>query len=293
VTASSASTCEIDEDFVKDRVPARRRDSHKGMNGVVCVVGGSRIYHGAPFLCAMGAARTGADLVYLAVPSQVATPIRSLSPDLVVYPLPDSKLTRGNASRLAGWLPDLGCIGIGPGLGPQNPNELKNALAMLSAKCQTLVVDADALRPAILEAPEGQRAKMVVTPHAKEFERLFGTKLPDAIDERVAAVKKAAGQHGMVVLVKGPTDVISDGERVGLNYTHSPAMTVGGTGDVLTGVTSGLAAKGMGGFEAACCAAYINGLAGAEAAKELGLHIVASDVVGCIPKAMKRFDKLE
>lgn len=55
----------------------------------------------------------------------------------------------------------------------------------------------------------------------------------------------------------------------------------------------GLAAKGLGRFDAACCAAYINGLAGAEAAKELGLHIVASDVVGCIPKAMKRFDKIE
>jgi NAD(P)H-hydrate epimerase len=134
---------------------------------------------------------------------------------------------------------------------------------------------------------------MIVTPHAREFERLFGQKVPDDLDERVAVVRKAAGEHGVVVIVKGPTDVISDGERVGLNTTHSPAMTVGGTGDVLTGVTSGLAAKGMGRFEAACCAIYINGLAGAEAAKELGLHIVASDVVACIPKAMKRFDKLE
>jgi ADP-dependent NAD(P)H-hydrate dehydratase len=263
------------------------------MNGVVCVVGGSRTYHGAPFLCAMGAARTGIDLVCLAVPAMVATPVRSLSPDLIVFPLPDSKLTRGNASRLASWLPELGCMGIGPGLGPQNPNELKNALATLSSKSQTLVVDADALRPHILELPEAQRAKIVVTPHALEFERLFGLKLPDSLDERVALVKKAAGEHNVVVLLKGPTDVVSDGEKVGLNATHSPAMTVGGTGDVLTGVTSGLAAKGLGRFEAACCAAYINGLAGAEAAKELGFHIVASDVVACIPKAMKRFDKLE
>jgi len=287
------STIEIDEEFVKSRIPPRRKDSHKGMNGVVCVVGGSRTYHGAPFLCAMGAARTGVDLVYLAVPAMVATPVRSLSPDLIVFPLPDSKLTRGNASRLASWLPELGCIGIGPGLGPQNPNELKNALVTLSGKCQTLVVDADALRPNILEAPEPLRAKMVVTPHAREFERLFGQKLPDALDERAGVVKKAAREHNVVVLLKGPTDVVSDGERVGLNATHSPAMTVGGTGDVLTGVTSGLAAKGMGRFEAACCAAYVNGLAGAEAAKELGLHIVASDVVACIPKAMKRFDRLE
>jgi len=289
----SVSTFEIDEDYVKSRVPPRKRDSHKGMNGTVCIVGGSRTYHGAPFLCAMGAARTGVDLVYVAVPSMVATPIRALSPDLIVIPLPDSKLTRGNASRLASWLPELACIGLGPGLGPQNPNELKNAIAMLSAKCQTLVVDADALRPSILEVPETIRAKMVVTPHAKEFERLFGVELPDDLDQRVPIVRKAAGDHGVVVLLKGPTDVVSDGEKVGLNNTHSPAMTVGGTGDVLTGVTSGLAAKGMGRFDASCCAAYVNGLAGAEAAKELGLHIVASDVVACLPKAMKRFDKIE
>jgi ADP-dependent NAD(P)H-hydrate dehydratase len=289
----STSTFEIDEDFVRSRIPARARDSHKGMNGVVCVVGGSRTYHGAPFLCAMGAARTGVDLVYLAVPSMVATPVRALSPDLIVFPLPDSKLTRGNANRLASWLPELDAMGIGPGLGPQNPNELKSALATLSSRCRTLVADADALRPQILELPQAQLAKMVVTPHAREFERLFGLKLPDALDERVALVKKAAGDRGVVVLLKGPTDVVSDGEKVGLNVTHSPAMTVGGTGDVLTGVTSGLAAKGLGRFEAACCAAYVNGLAGAEAAKDLGLHIVASDVVACIPKAMKRFDRLE
>jgi NAD(P)H-hydrate epimerase len=223
----------------------------------------------------------------------VATAIRSLSPDLIVFPLPDSKLTRGNASRLASWLPEVGCIAIGPGLGPQNPNELKNALATLSAKSPALVADADALRAVILEAPDAQRAKMVVTPHEGEFERLFGQKVPGPIEDRVAVVKKAAGEHGVVVLLKGPTDVISDGENVGLNNTHSPAMTVGGTGDVLTGVTAGLAAKGLGRFDAACCAAYINGLAGAEAAKELGLHILASDVVGCIPKAMKRFDRIE
>jgi NAD(P)H-hydrate epimerase len=289
----STSSFEIDEGFVKGRIPARKKDSHKGMNGVVCIVGGGRTYHGAPLLCALGAARTGVDLVYLAVPAIVATAIRSLSPDLIVFPLPDSKLTRGNASRLASWLPEVGCIAIGPGLGPQNPNELKNALATLSAKSQALVADADALRAVILEAPDAQRAKMVVTPHEGEFERLFGQKVPGPIEDRVAVVKKAAGEHGVVVLLKGPTDVISDGENVGLNNTHSPAMTVGGTGDVLTGVTAGLAAKGLGRFDAACCAAYINGLAGAEAAKELGLHILASDVVGCIPKAMKRFDRIE
>lgn len=283
----------VDEGYVSGKIPARGRASHKGMNGTVCVVGGSMTFHGAPFLCAMGAARTGVDLVYVAVPKSVSGAVRSLSPDLVVYPLPDGKLTRGSATRLAGWLPEVGAVALGPGLGPQNPGELKNALSALAGRCRTMVVDADALRPVLLESDPALLRKAVVTPHSREFGRLFGRALPDDLEGRVGMVKQAAAETGLVVLLKGPTDVISDGERVGLNDTHSPAMTVGGTGDVLTGVTAGLASKGVDRFEAACCAAFINGLAGREAADGLGLHVLASDVVDRIAPAMKRFDRIE
>lgn len=281
----------VDRDFVAKRIPPRKKDSHKGMNGTACIVGGGRIYHGAPFLAAMGAMRTGLDLVYLAVPAGIAPSVRSLSPDLIVYPMPDSKLTRGNANRLTGWLPELGCIGVGPGLGPQNPDELRHALTKLATRSKGLVVDADALRPPIL--PADYARKMVVTPHSGEFERLFGVKLEAGTGPRAEAIRKAAGENGVVALVKGAVDIISDGERVALNDTHSPAMTVGGTGDVLTGVTTALVAKGLEPFDAACCAAFINGTAGTIAAQELGLHITASDVVGRIAAAMKPFDRLE
>lgn len=281
----------IDRTFVAAQIPPRRRDSHKGMNGTACIVGGGRIYHGAPFLSAMAALRSGLDLVYLAVPAAIATPVRSLSPDLIVIPLPDSKLTRGNANRLVSWLPEVGCIGVGPGLGPQNPEELVNALGRLSTKSSSLVVDADALRPPILQV--SGKAKMIATPHAGEFERLFGVKLAPELEARVQAVRSAAREHGMTVVLKGPADVVSDGERVALNTTHSPAMTVGGTGDVLTGITTALVAKGLSGFDAACCAVFVNGLAGEEAAREHGLHIVASDVVGNVSRVMKQFDRIE
>ncbi len=261
------------------------------MNGTACIVGGGRIYHGAPFLAAMAALRSGLDLVYLAVPAAIATPIRSMSPDLIVIPLPDSKLTRGNANRLVSWLPEVGCIGIGPGLGPQNPDEIANALVRLSTRTKTLVVDADALRPSILKV--SGTVKMVATPHAGEFERLFGVKLDVELNPRAEAIRRAAKENAMIVVVKGPTDVVSDGERVAFNTTHSPAMTVGGTGDVLTGITTALVAKGLAGFEAACCALYVNGLAGEEAAREHGLHIVASDVLGNVSRTMKQFDRIE
>src|SRR5215470_4618700 len=98
------------------------------MNGTVCVVGGSRLYHGAPFLCAMGAMRTGADLVFIAVPASIAPSIRAMSPDFIVIPLPDSKLSRGNVNKLLTWVEGADCFAVGPGLGPQNPEWVAHAL---------------------------------------------------------------------------------------------------------------------------------------------------------------------
>ena len=281
----------IDAGFVAGIVPPRRTGSHKRDNGTVCVVGGSRLYHGAPFLCATGAMRSGVDLVFIAVPASIATPIRSLSPDFIVVPLPDSKLTRGNVTKLLAWIPDVDSFAVGPGLGPQKPEFVAQALNRMKGEGTSLVVDADALRPQILPSIRGER--VVVTPHAREFERLFGGTLPAGLEERVEAVTAEAERAGVTVLLKGPTDVISDGRRTAVNVTHSPAMTVGGTGDVLTGITAGLLARKVPPFEAACAAAYINGSAGAEAARQLGLHITASDVASNIANAMKKFDRVQ
>ncbi|MGP8124303.1 MAG: NAD(P)H-hydrate dehydratase [Nitrososphaerales archaeon] len=287
----ASRTFSIDGAFVAKVIPGRKRDSHKRMNGTVCVVGGSRLYHGAPFLCAMGAMRSGVDLVYVAVPAPIAPPIRALSPDLIVVPLPDAKLTRGNVSKLLAWVKDVNAFAIGPGLGPQNPDEVTHAINEIKDTGKGLVLDADALRPEALKSMKNAAA--VVTPHGMEFQRLFGTKLPSDLDGRVSAAASCAKEAGLTVLLKGATDIVTDGTRVGLNDTHSPAMTVGGTGDVLTGITAGLLSKGVPPFEAACAAAFVNGSAGVEAAKQFGLHIVASDVVNQIANVMKRFDRIE
>ena len=261
------------------------------MNGTVCVIGGSRLYHGAPFLCATGAMRTGVDLVFIAVPAVIATAVRALSPDFIIIPLPDAKLTRGNVAKLMAWVEKADAYAVGPGLGPQNPEELAHCVNELKGLGKGLVLDADALRPRVLESVKN--TPTVVTPHAKEFERLFGASLPAGAEARETMVAEKAKEWGITVLLKGPTDIVSDGKQVGINVTHSAAMTVGGTGDVLTGITAGLIAKGVPPFEAACSAAYVNGYAGVEATKDLGLHITASDVAARLASVMKRFDRLE
>ncbi len=281
----------INSSFVSKAIPARRKDAHKRMNGTVCVVGGSRLYHGAPFLCATGAIRSGVDLVFVAVPASIASSVRALSPDFIVVPLPDAKLTRGNVSRLLSWVSGVDTFAVGPGLGPQDPVDLSQAVNEMKGAATGMVLDADALREQVLPSLKGTRA--VLTPHGREFERLFGEALPSELQGRVDAVSSSARKAGATVLLKGPTDIISDGGRVALNNTHTPAMTVGGTGDVLTGITAGLLSKGLTPFEAAAAAAFINGSAGVEAAKLYGLHITASDVANQIANVMKRFDRTE
>lgn len=279
----------VDEEFVKKRIPPRKSKSRKGQNGTVCVVGGSRLFHGAPFLSARGALRAGVDLVYIATPKVIAQSVRALSPDFIVIPLPDEKLTSGNVNKLCSWLRDVNTIIIGPGLGAQKAENLEYAIKKLEEKTDSFVLDADCLRK---EAIGVTSVPCIITPHAGEFERMFGIKLSENGEERIKEVFKVSKDIRETMLVKGFIDIIADKGKLAINNTHTPAMTVGGTGDVLAGICAGLLSKGLSPFDAACCAAYINGMSGIAAYNEKGLHITASDVADMIPYVMKKFDSI-
>jgi len=279
----------ISEEDVRKLFKPRRRDSRKGENGVVVVVGGGRLYHGAPFLTASAALRSGMDLVFLAVPKAISEAVRALSPNLIVIPLPDVKLTVGSVNKLLRWLPDrVDSAAIGPGLGRQKTDGICKLARELALSGVKLVLDADALRREVIEAVKGRQ--VVVTPHSGEFRRLFDVELAARVDERVEKVREMAASSGVTILLKGMVDVVSDGARVNLNYTGTPAMTTGGTGDVLTGIVAGFLAKGLDPFEAASAAAYVNGLAGERVAERLGMHITASDLIEELPYVLKNLD---
>ncbi|MEM0482663.1 MAG: NAD(P)H-hydrate dehydratase [Nitrososphaerota archaeon] len=281
---------ETGEEWAAAVIPPRRAGSRKGENGVVIVVGGSRLYHGAPFLTAMASMRSGVDLVYLFVPEKIATPIRALSPSLIIYPLTDVKLTSRISEQIVKNSPQANAAAIGPGLSVAKESALIKLLSGLLEKGIRLVLDASALQSYILGTIGGR--DVVVTPHAGEFARLFGTPPGNSLEERCVTAKEMAKRHGVVILLKGEVDIITDGERLMANRTGTCAMTVGGTGDVLTGLVAGLVARGVPGFEAASAAAYINGLCGEMAATELGLHILPTDLIEKIPHVMKKFDKI-
>jgi len=279
--------------IVKKFIPARKRSSKKGDNGKVLVVGGSYMYHGAPILSSLAALRTGTDLVYTAVPKNNVQSTRSISPDLIVIPLADSKLTRGSVNKLLGQIPkDLDSATIGMGLAIQDVEALKILVKSLLDMDVRLSLDASALVKSILPIIKGKN--VVVTPHSGEFYRLFGEEIPHEKKLKINFIEKIAKKYSVTILLKGQTDIISNGIKTFLNSkTDSCAMTVGGTGDVLSGIISGLLSRNRNSLESSAAAAYLNGLAGKFVQRKIGIHMVATDLIDVLPYISKPFDKIK
>ncbi|AFS80606.1 carbohydrate kinase [Candidatus Nitrosopumilus koreensis AR1] len=277
--------------MVKKYIPSRKAKSRKGDNGTVLIVGGSYIYHGAPILSSIAALRCGTDLVYTCVPKINVSATRSVSPNLIVLPLVDQKLTRGAVNKLLGMLPhNLDSATIGMGLAIQEKNSLLHLVKSLLSQDVRLSLDASALIPEVL--PLLANKNVVVTPHAGEFKRLFGESPSNIKKERIKTVENYAKKFGITVLLKGATDVISNGSTTYLYEKKTPGMTVGGTGDVLSGLVAGLLSKNRNTLESAAAATLINGLAGKATQKKLGLHMTSMDLLEELPYVMKQFDKI-
>ena len=281
----------LSSSIVENFIPARKSASRKGDNGIVLVIGGSYIYHGAPILSSLAALRCGTDLVYTSVPKINVTPTRAISPNLIVIPLVDQKLTLGAVKKLVGALPrNLHSATIGMGLAIQEKNSLLHLVQSLLNRDVRLSLDASALIPEVL--PLLANKNVVVTPHAGEFKRLFGDAPSDSKNERIQLVEKHALDNGVTILLKGPTDIISNGNTTYLCQKNTPAMTVGGTGDVLSGLVAGLLSNNRNSLESAAAAAFICGLAGKQVQDKLGFHITSMDLIDAIPSIMKPFDKI-
>jgi NAD(P)H-hydrate epimerase len=250
-------------------VPARASGAHKGAGGEVLVVGGGP-YQGAPYIAAMGALRAGADIVRVASPAYVPMP------DLIYERLEGSTITADHLETILSLVDRADVVVCGMGLG----KESHDVVIAVAEAAKRAVFDADALALPLPAARE-----TIYTPHAGEFARIAGMGPPADLAARGRCVKAAATAG--TILLKGPVDVISDGSRVRFNRTGTPAMTTGGTGDLLAGIAGALFCR-IPAFEAACIAAYVNGRAGMLAAEERGEGMLATDMPGYIPEVLFR-----
>jgi len=268
-------------------VRSRPAEAHKGDFGRLLVVGGSEVFSGAPALVALSALRAGVDLTYIAAPERTAYAISSMAPDLITVKLEGGHLNPHNAAVIRRYLGASTAVVMGPGLGLHK--ETKDAVAriieMIREEGIPLLLDADGLK-AFADSKRKIGSPLVLTPHAGEYRLLTGKKPPTDFWKQMEDVRKTARKLKAVILLKGHVDVISDGERVKVNFSGNPGMTVGGTGDILSGVVGAFLAQGADPFEAAVAGAFINGAAGDFVQSEKGYHMVPTDIIDWIPRVI-------
>jgi NAD(P)H-hydrate epimerase len=240
----------------------RKKDSHKGDNGRVLVVGGSEVYVGAPVYCGLASSRI-ADLVYVCAQK-----------DALPYIKPHPEFIASDFSALDIFIPKSDVIACGCGLGTNA--ESKKILKKVLASDKKKLFDADALK--LLE-PGQLDMKCIVTPHAGEYFDLFGEE-PSSDN-----IQRNARMYGCTIVLKGRIDVICQTE-MRFNHTGNEGMTTGGTGDVLAGIIAAFASTNDN-FEAACAGTFVCGMAGDMVKKERGIHFTASDVLEKISQAIQ------
>jgi NAD(P)H-hydrate epimerase len=271
-----------------DLLRLKNRDitSRKGQNGRVLIVGGSKEYSGAPALAALSALRSGVDLAVVACPSSVSSAIRSYSPDMIVRSLKGDYIGLDDVDSLIELSEDSDIVIIGCGTGMKS--ETAEALNKLIGNIdKPLVIDADALKIMDLDSIKKSKNELVLTPHANEFRTLFGREIPETLNQKIKIIKEASSMSNSTIILKGSVDIIAFKDKVKLNSTGNPGMTVGGTGDCLAGLIGALLAQGHPQYEAAFLGAYINGVAGDIAASKFGYHFKATDLIENLPEAFK------
>ena len=270
-------------DDVREIIPVRPSDAHKGHFGHVLVVAGSTGKSGAAALAGRAALRSGAGLVTVAAPESVINIVAAASPECMTLPLPctdDGTLSATALEPLLGFECDV--LAAGPGLG-NSPEVTSVVKGLLSSGSTPLVLDADALNALATtsDALVGNDRSVIITPHPGEMSRLTARSTAEVQSDRLAVARQFAVDHQVHVVLKGAgTIVASPGGNTWLNLTGNPGMATAGVGDVLTGVVAAWLAQ-TGQADAACqLGVYLHGLAGDLASDQHGeVALVASDVI--------------
>ena len=280
----------IDRDFVKNILPARDPNGHKGTFGKVLCVGGSVGYTGAPIFASRAAVRTGSGLVFLGVPESIWQVAAVKSDEAMPFPLRDMD------GKLHGCFDEIarraeGCDAVLYGCGLGRSIGLRELIRQVLTIPRPLVLDADGINALAghMDVLTRRTGITVLTPHEGEFARIGG----DLRRSRIDAAVDFAQAHGVYLVLKGPGTVgaAPDG-RYAVNPTGNDGMAKGGSGDVLAGMLVSLLGQGMDAFDACCAAVYLHGLAGDLAAADKGKRgMTPTDLLEQIPYAIKETEQ--
>ena len=277
----------------------RNNYSNKGSYGYVALIGGSKRYIGAIRLASMAnaAMRSGAGVVKIALPGSLYPLILSEILESTVFPLADSDGDiRFVESEIAELISNVKTVAFGMGIG------VSDAAAALLDYLLThftgrLIVDADGLT-LLSKLPESRikdaSCELVLTPHLKEFSRLVKTEIGEILRSPIDIAERYAKRTGAILLLKGPSTVVTDGETTYIVDAGCAGMATAGSGDVLSGVLSAICAYSSDLLLGTAAGAYVNGKAGEAAQAELGsISMTASDTVKHIPEVIRSLERVQ
>ena len=275
----------IDKEWAKEKLPKRKRDSHKGTYGKAAIVAGSIEYTGAALIAATACARSGAGYTTLFLPSDLLPSFYLKQPEILLKSINDGGRYAFNKENMCQL---LGFDSLAYGMGMGTSEEVKRgAVYLLQHYEGKLIIDADGLNSLALcdkkelcSLFEHAKCDVVMTPHVKEFSRLSGYSVLEIEERGLDVARQFALENSVSVLLKGAASILTDGTRVAINTAGTSALAKGGSGDVLSGVIAGLCAMGANAYDGAGLGSFIMGKAAEKASKDLGEYsVLASDVI--------------
>ena len=284
--------------MVREWLPPRPLNAHKGTFGKAMIIAGSANYTGAAYLAGAAATRAGAGLVTLALPAAIHAPVAARLAEATYLLLPCARelgaITSEAVSIVTEQLEGYDALLLGPGLGQaQMTGDFVQALLpKIREGTHSLVVDADGLNILVgmKEWPKQLPTASILTPHPGEMARLTGRTIGEVQADRVVVAQSQAAAWEHIIVLKGAHTVVAapDGRTAIIPYAN-PGLATAGTGDVLAGIIVALRAQGVSTFEAAATGAYLHGLAGELARLRFGAAgMVAGDVLAYLPRAWQQ-----
>ncbi len=279
----------IDSKLVLNKFPLRSENSNKSTFGKILNIAGSKNYIGAAFLSSISALKTGAGYVTLACPDVIIPVIASMAPEITFNSLNSNSSGSISSNNKINELNKYNVISIGCGITTheETGNFVFDLLNQIN-KDRKIVIDADGINILAKNKIEISLKNAVITPHPKELSRLLKVPVEEINENREKYARITSQTYECITVLKGHNSIITNGEEIYINKTGSSALAKAGTGDVLTGIISGLLAQKLSLLDAAVIGTYLHGLAGDLAADDLTEYsVLALDVVDYIPLAIK------
>lgn len=282
----------LDLKDAKYLLPRRIKDSNKKSYGKILNIAGSKFYQGASYLSSVSALKIGSGYITLACPDCILDNIASTCPDLTFLPLRSFKnesIASDNDTIILEKVEEYDVISLGCGLSTNSSTvEFVGKLLQKIKTEKPVVIDADGLNAISILSLDKLPTNCVITPHPRELSKLLEADIAEINNNRVEFAKAASKKYDCITLLKGYNSVITDGEQVYINPTGCSGLSKAGSGDVLTGIITGLIAQNMKPLEATALGAYIHGLLADRAKEDLTEYsILASELVNYISKAIK------